>query len=53
MYFIGYLGGGGSDVFCWSFFALEVIASGGGGEAPQTPSIPYLSCHSFGIIWAT
>ena len=34
------LGGGGSDVFHWSFFSLKVLASG--GLRPQTPLISQL-----------
>ena len=34
------VGGGGSDVFHWSFFSLKVIASG--GLCPPDPPISYL-----------
>ena len=34
------IGGGGSDVFHWSFFSLKVIASG--GLRPPDPPISYL-----------
>ena len=34
------IGGGGSDVFHWSFFSLKVIASG--GHSPPDPPISQL-----------
>ena len=40
----GICGGGGSDVFRWSFISLKVIASG--GQSPQTPLYP-ISILSF------
>ena len=41
MYFVRYLGGGGSDVFRWSFISLKVIAFGGQRDPPTLLSHLY------------